>query len=182
MDRLREIYLAITRHRAFAPVLIGVLAITFGLVLGFEHSRNLVKVRAPYLVVLGGVTIAPIFAFRFFDPHEPWRPISYYFIIASIYFIALGSPDAIGFLAKLLRSRVTGTAIKQLILGFFAFGAIAGTLHFALNLFLPPKEDETRAPFLSISVVKFLVYAILHLVYINLAVAMVRQQFGMSLG
>ncbi|GAB4421948.1 MAG: hypothetical protein OHK0011_00120 [Turneriella sp.] len=175
---MKEILQKITSHRIFLPAVIAVIALAVGLVLAFEHTRNIVKVRAPYLAVLTVISVFPVFAFRFFDPHENSRPITLYFLVSALYFISLGSPDPVAFLRAILFERVTGELLKRLLLGFAALGACAGGLHYGLKIWT---DMENRpGTFLAISPVKFLVYAILQIIYLNLFVAIVRDRFGIS--
>lgn len=176
MEKLRGIVTAVTRHRAFLPVLVAVVALTLGILFAFEHSRNLLKVRGPYLVVLGAILIFPIFAFRFFDPHENYRPVSFYFILVGIYYVLLGSPDFVAFLRIVIFERMPPGTLKQLAFGVVAFGALAGGIHYAVKLFSAGEQPGGR--FLAVSFVKFFVYAILHVVYLNLFVAIAREKFG----
>jgi len=176
MERLRGIISSVTAHRAFMPALVAVIALTLGLLFAFEHSRNLLKVRGPYLVVLAIIMVFPVFAFRFFDPHEDSRPIGGYFILASLYYILLGSPDFVAFLRMLLFERMPPGSVKQLLLGIAAFAAVAGVLHYAVKLWAPAVNSEKR--FLAVSAVKFFVYALLHVIYLNLFVAIAREKFG----
>ncbi len=73
MQNLRDIFHRVTSHRIFLPALIAAVALVIGMLLAFELTRNIIKVRGPYLMVLLAIIITPIFAFRFFDPHEVWR-------------------------------------------------------------------------------------------------------------
>lgn len=176
MERLKRIISSVTAHRAFMPALVAVIALTLGLLFAFEHSRNLLKVRGPYLVVLAIIMLFPVFAFRFFDPHEDSRPIGAYFIFAALYYILLGSPDFVAFLRMLLFERMPPGSVRQLLLGIAAFAAVAGVLHYAVKLWAPAVNPENR--FLAVSVVKFFVYALLHVIYLNLFVAIAREKFG----
>lgn len=178
MERLKGILTTITTHRIFVPALIAAMALTIGLLIAFEHSRNVLKVRGPYIAVLLAIIIFPVFAFRFFDPHEDSRPISCYFVVASLYYILLGSPDFVAFLRHLLFERLPPGAIKQLLYGIAAFTGLAGGVHYVLKLWFPAAEGEER--FLAVTVVKFVVYAILHIIYLNLFVAIVRDKFGIN--
>lgn len=178
MERLKGILTTISTHRIFVPALIAAMALTIGLLLAFEHTRTVLKVRGPYLAVITAIVIFPIYAFRFFDPHEDSRPISCYFVVVSLYYIFLGSPDFVNFLRHVLFERVPPGAIKQLLFGVVAFAGLAGGLHYALKIWLPAVEGERR--FLSISGIKFVVYAILHVIYLNLFVAIAREKFGIS--
>ena len=58
MEKLRGIVTAVTGHRAFFPALVAIVALTLGILFAFEHSRNLLKVRGPYLVVLGAILVS----------------------------------------------------------------------------------------------------------------------------
>lgn len=178
MQNLRDMIGRITGHRAFLPAAIGAIALALGVLLAFELTRNIIKVRGPYLMVLLAIIITPIFAFRFFDPHEDSRPISIYFVVVSFYYILLGSPDLVIFLRMLLIERLAPGAIKNLVLGLMAFSALAGTLHYALKLWLPAEEPQGR--FLSVPPLKFAVYAFLQIFYLNLAVAIARERFGIT--
>lgn len=178
MERLRGLISSVTAHRAFMPALVAVVALTLGLLFAFEHSRNLLKVRGPYLVVLAVIMAFPVFAFRFFDPHEDSRPISAYFIFAALYYILLGSPDFVAFLRMVLFERMPPGSVKQLLLGIAAFAGVAGVLHYAVRLWVPTVNSEK--PFLAISAVKFTVYALLHVIYLNLFVAIAREKFGIT--
>jgi hypothetical protein len=68
--------------------------------------------------------------------------------------------------------------IKQLLFGLAAFGALAGGLHYALRIWLPDVDSGKR--FLAISGLKFFVYALLHVIYLNLFVAIAREKFGIT--
>ncbi|MBN8220751.1 MAG: hypothetical protein J0L53_07485 [Spirochaetes bacterium] len=176
MEKLRGIVTAVTGHRAFFPALVAVVALTLGILFAFEHSRNLLKVRGPYLVVLGAILVFPIFAFRFFDPHENPRPIGWYFILVGVYYVLLGSPDFVAFLRMLIFERMPPGTIKQLAFGVVAFGALGGGIHYMMKLFSTSEQPAGR--FLAVSFVKFLVYAVLHVVYLNLFIAIAREKFG----
>lgn len=178
MQNLRDIFHRVTSHRIFLPAVIAAVALIIGMLLAFELTRNIIKVRGPYLMVLLAIIITPIFAFRFFDPHEDARPIGIYFVVVSLYFILLGSPDFVVFLRMLLVERLAPGAIKHLILGITAFAGLAGGLHYALKLWLPAEEPQGR--FLSVSPFKFAVYAVLQIFYLNLAVAIARERFGIT--
>ncbi len=178
MDRLRTIVGQVTTHRAFMPVAITVIALTLGVLFAFEHSRNLLKVRGPYLLILAAIITFPVFAFRFFDPHEDSRPIGSYFVLVAIYYIMLGSPDFVAFFRMVLFERMPPGTIKQLLFGLAAFGALAGGLHYALRIWLPDVDSGKR--FLAISGLKFFVYALLHVIYLNLFVAIAREKFGIT--
>jgi hypothetical protein len=156
--------------------MIGIIALALGLIFAFEHSRNLIKVRGPYLLVLTAIMVFPLFAFRFFDPHEDARPISGYFVLVALYFILLGAPDFVVFLRMLIFERLPAGSLKQLLFGVAAFAGLAGGLHFALKIWMP--ETDIRGRFLAISIVKFSTYAILHVIYLNLFVAIAREKFG----
>lgn len=173
---LKELARSIVTHRAFVPALIGIVAVALGLVFAFEHSRNLVKVRGPYLVVLAAIIAFPVFAFRFFDPHEDARPIAGYFILVALYYILLGAPDFVVFFRMLLFERMPPGAVSQLLFGVAAFAALAGGLHYAMRIWTPLGEPPQK--FLAISFVKFIVYAVLHVIYLNLFVAIAREKFG----
>lgn len=175
---MKELLKKITSHRVFIPAVIAAIAILLGALLAVEHTRNIVKVRGPYLMVLLAIIVFPIFAFRFFDPHEDSTPISAYFVLVSVYFISLGSPDFVLFLRMLLIERLAPGSFKQLILGITAFAGLAGCLHYALKLWLPTEEPNGK--FLAIFFSKFLAYAVLHVFYLNLAVAIARERFGIT--
>lgn len=178
MQRIRDILRTVSAHRIFVPAVIAVVAILLGLIFAFEHTRNIVKVRGPYLAVLMAIMAFPVFAFRFFDPHEDSRPISAYFLLAACYFILLGSPDFVGFLRMVLFERLAPGAIKQLVLGMLALGACSGGVHYGLRLVTEIENQPGR--FLAISPVKFAVYAVLQIVYLNLFVAIARDKFGIT--
>ncbi|AFM12760.1 hypothetical protein [Turneriella parva] len=178
MQNLRDIFNRVTGHRAFLPAAVGVVALAIGMLLAFELTRNIIKVRGPYLMVLVAIMITPIFAFRFFDPHEDSRPISIYFVVVAFYYILLGSPDLVVFLRMLIIERLAPGAIKNLVLGFMAFSGLAGMLHYALKLWLP--SDEPQGKFLSVPPLKFAVYALLQIFYLNLAVTIARERFGIT--
>lgn len=161
-------------HPVFLPALVGSLALIVGLLFAFEHSRNLIKVRGPYLLVLAVIISFPIFAFKFFDPHEDPRAISVYFVAAGIYYIMLGSPDLVIFFRMLIIEKLPRGAMKHLILGLSALGAIAGATHYAFRI------NEEHEGFLRIPWFKFSVYAILQVIYLNLFVAIAREKFGIS--
>ena len=176
MSQIREIWQRGSSHRIFIPVLVGAVALTLGSLLAFEHTRNLIKVRGPYLVVLMVIATFPIFAFRFFDPHEDARPITGYFLISAFYYIMLGSPDFVAFLRMLILERLPPGSLKQLLLGVVALAACAGTVHYVLRLW--SKLDDTAGRFLAISIPKFAAYAVLHILYLNYLVPFVRMRFG----
>lgn len=178
MERLRGIVTAVAKHRAFLPAFVAVLALVIGILFAFEHSRNLMKVRGPYLLVLGVILVFPVFAFRFFDPHEDSRPISVYFILVGIYFIILGSPDFVSFFRMLLFERMPPGTIKQIVFGLAAFAALAGLIHYFVKLWL--QDINLSKGLLAISFLKFLVYALLHVIYMNLFVAIAREKFGIT--
>jgi len=165
----------ITSHRIFIPALIAAIALTLGLLFAFEHSRNLVKVRGPYLIVLAVIISFPAFAFRFFDPHEDPRPMSVYLVLSALYYIMLGSPDLVLFFRMLLIEKLAPGATKQIALGFAAFAAIAGSVHFAYKI---RSEHEG---FLRVVWFKFAAYAVLQVVYLNLFVAIAREKFGITI-
>ncbi len=175
---MKERFRMITSHRLFVPALVAAIAMVLGVLIAVEHTRNIVKVRGPYLMVLLAIIIFPIFAFRFFDPHEDSMPIAGYFVLVSVYYITLGSPDFVVFLRMLLIERLAPGSIKQLILGITAFAGLAGGLHYALKLWLPAEEPSGR--FLAVPVGKFFSYAILHVFYLNLGVAIARERFGIT--
>lgn len=175
---MKEILRKITAHRIFVPALVGAVALTLGLLLAFGHTRNIIKIRGPYLAVLTVISVFPVFAFRFFDPHENSRPITLYFLVSAVYFISLGAPDLVAFLRAILFERVTGEMVKRLLFGFTALGACAGGVHYGLKIWT---DMENRpGAFLAISPVKFAVYAILQIIYLNLFVAIARDRFGIS--
>ncbi len=176
MSQIREIWQRVSSHRIFIPVVVAVIALTLGSLLAFEHTRNLIKVRGPYLVVLMVIATFPIFAFRFFDPHEDARPIAGYFLVAAVYYIMLGSPDFVAFFRMLILERLPPGSLKQLLLGVVALGACAGVVHYVLRLW--SKLDDPAGRFLAISVPKFAAYAVLHILYLNYLVPFVRIRFG----
>jgi hypothetical protein len=178
MNRLREMIGRVIKHRVFMPVFITTVALVLGVLFAFEHSRNLLKVRGPYLLILAAIITFPVFAFRFFDPHEDSRPISGYFVLVAVYYIVLGSPDFVSFLRMVLFERMPPGTVKQLIFGVSAFAALAGGLHYALTILLP--ETDAKQKFLAISALKFSVYALLHVIYLNLFVAIAREKFGIT--
>lgn len=92
-------------------MLVAIVALTLGSLLVFEHTRNLVKVRGPYLMVLMVIGTFPIFAFRS-DPHEDARPITGYFLVAAFYYIMLGSPDFVAFFRMLILERLPPGSVK----------------------------------------------------------------------
>jgi hypothetical protein len=179
MERIRGLFTAVTKHRAFIPTVVAAIALILGTLLAFEHSRNLVKVRGPYLVVLGAILIFPVFAFRFFDPHEDSRPITGYFIVAGIYYILLGGPNLVTGFDALLRAQLTSGTIKQLAFGVTALAAIAGMIQYAIK-FSDDTTLQNGRGLLTISVGKFLIYAFIHMVYINATVMLVREKFGIT--
>lgn len=152
--------------------------LVLGLLLAFSHTRSIIKVRGPYLAVLTVISVFPVFAFRFFDPHENARPITVYFLLAAVYFILMDNPDVVAFLRLLIFERASAQTIKGLIFGFVALVACAGGVHYAVRLWA---SGESRpGTFLAISPVKFAVYAILQIVYLNLFVAIARDKFGVQ--
>lgn len=160
------------------PALVGAVALALGLLLAFAPTRNIIKIRGPYLAVLTVISVFPVFAFRFFDPHENSRPITLYFLISAVYFISLGAPDLVAFLRAILFERITGEEVKRLLFGFTALGACAGGVHYALKLWT---DMENRpGTFLAIAPVKFAVYAILQIIHLNLFVAIARDRFGIN--
>lgn len=177
MQRVREIVRAAVRHRAFVPVVIAVVAITIGALFAIEHTRNILKIRGPYVLLLGVVVGFPIFAFRFFEPHEDARPMSAYFIATALYYIFLGAPNVLHILSLAIFERIPPGGVKQTLLGLAAFVGIAGTLHFVLRLWWPAEEPERR--FMGVSLRKFFVYALLHVFYLNIFISLVRRKFGM---
>lgn len=178
MKRVREIWSTVSAHRIFVPAVVAALALALGLLLAFAHTRNIIKVRGPYLAVLTAISVFPVFAFRFFDPHEDSRPITLYFLISALYFISLGAPDLVAFLRGLLFERVTGTGIRHLVFGLLALAASAGGLHYGLKIW--SQGENKPGTFLAISPAKFAVYALLQIIYLNLFVAIARDKFGIS--
>ncbi|MFO1525394.1 MAG: hypothetical protein U1F16_05410 [Turneriella sp.] len=176
MQRIRDIWQKVSAHRVFVPAAVGVVALTLGILLAFEHTRNIIRIRGVYLLVLLIVLTFPVFAFRFFDPHEDSRPIAAYFLIAGFYFIMLGAPDFFSFLRMLIFERLPSGALKQLLFGIIALSACAGALHYALRLWAAEAEGPRR--FLLISFPKFLAYALLHILYLNYLLPFVRGRFG----
>lgn len=179
MKRARDIWQSITAHRLFVPALIACAALTLGILLAMEHTRDIIKVRGPYLTVLLVIVFFPIFAFRFFDPHENPRPMGAYFILSGFYFILMDSPNFIEFFRALLFDRVPPGGVKTLFYGAAALAAIASLIHFSLK----PETGEgfTGRTLLRISPVKFVVYAILQIIYLNLFIAIAREKFGIFL-
>lgn len=180
MEKLRALFEQVSTHRIFVPVMVAAIAVVLGAFLAFEHTRNIIKIRGPYFVVLMVIMTFPIFAFRFFDPHEDARPISAYFLIAALYYILLGSPDFVVFFRMLLLEKLQPGALKQLLLGVVALAACAGAVHYVLRLW--SKLDDVSGRLLAISWPKFLVYALLHILYLNYLVPFVRIRFGILTG
>ncbi|HMV35602.1 MAG: hypothetical protein U1F40_11395 [Turneriella sp.] len=175
---MKETLRKVTSHRIFVPALVGAVALILGLLLAFEHTRNIIKIRGPYLAVLTLISVFPVFAFRFFDPHENSGPITLYFLVSAVYFISLGAPDFVAFLRAILFERVTGEAVKRLLFGFTALGACAGGVHYGLRIWTD--KENRPGTFLAISPVKFAVYGILQIIYLNLFVAIARDKFGIN--
>lgn len=176
MQRIREIWQRVSTHRVFAPALVAAIMLLLGLLLAFSHTRNVLKIRGPYLAVLTVISVFPIFAFRFFDPHENSQPITVYFLVTAVYFIVMDSPDVVAFLRLLLFERVTSEAIKRLIFGFIALVASAGGVHYAMRLWFA--TTNSRGTFLEISPIKFAIYAVLQIIYLNFFIAIARDKFG----
>lgn len=175
---MKEILRKITAHRIFVPALVASITLTLGVLLSFGHTRHIIKIRGPYLAVLTLISVCPVFAFRFFDPHENSRPITLYFLVSAVYFISLGSPDVVAFLRAVLFERVTGEMVKRLLFGFTALVSCAGALHYALKIWTD--MESKPGTLLAISPVKFAVYALLQIIYLNLFVAIARDRFGIS--
>lgn len=178
MQYLRRFWLKLSSHRLFLPAVVFVLALALGLLLSFPYTRNLIRVRGPYLAMLSAIAIFPVFTFRFFEPHDDPVPISWYFVLAAVYYINVGSPELVGYLRNVFFGHVPMAAFFSLLLGFVAVAAIAGALHFAFAIYRD--KDSPQGTFLAISPVKFGIYALLQVLYLNLFVALVRDKFGIS--
>ncbi|HRP69893.1 MAG TPA: hypothetical protein PLY93_10215 [Turneriella sp.] len=182
MQKLREIAQAVIAHRAFIPALIALAALAIGALLAVEHTRNILKIRGPYLIVLTAIILFPLFAFRFFDPHEKARPISIFFVLSGVYFIYMTSPDIVEYFRMLLFERMPPGTTRQLIFGFTAYISLAGALHYLLK----PTNNEntsettTKTHILDVPIIKFIIYAVLHIIYLNLFVTIAREKFGIT--
>ncbi|MBV6492225.1 MAG: hypothetical protein LDLANPLL_00218 [Turneriella sp.] len=177
MQRLRSILSVWVRHRAFIPIVVACIALALGVLLSMEHTRNILKIRGPYLLVLAAIIVFPVFAFRFFDPQENARPISIFFVLSALYYIYMGAPDAVAFFRLFLFERMPPGTTRNLLYGVAAYFSLAGILHYILKV---EREEDEKLRILDVSIIKFLVYAILHIVYINLFVTIAREKFGIS--